>query len=221
VPGEDDEARSPGAENETSSYDLGRLLAFSDGVFAIAITLLVLNIPVPRVGHGPGESLALAGAIQGLLPNLFGFALSFLLVGTQWIAHHKLLRRLSFTNMTILWLNLLVLMGICLVPFATSVLVDYGDVPAGAIAYATLQSAIGIAFVAFRLYLLAHDAIPRRSLVLSWVPLFAFLVSIPAAFLGPRLAFAIWVLGFVGSRAQESGVHRRVLGRARRLAGRQ
>jgi uncharacterized membrane protein len=217
VPGEDDESR---AASEGQAYDLGRLLAFSDGVFAIAITLLVLNIPVPKVTHGIGESARLAQAIAAVSPNLVGFALSFVLVGTQWIAHHKLLRQLKFTNMPILWLNLIVLMGICLVPFATSLLVDYGDSPVGAIAYASLQGSIGVAFVAFRLYLLHHHATPRRSLVLSWAPLTAFLVSIPIAFVNLRACYAIWLLGFAGSRLQEGRVHERILVGVRRIAGR-
>src|SRR5215831_18522167 len=133
-----------------AGYDLGRLFAFSDGVFAIAITLLVLTIPIPSVSD-PAD---LPGQLAGLKPNLLGFALSFALVGTQWLSHHRLLRQLDFCDGPILLLNLLLLMGICLVPFASSVLARYGAYAAGTIPYAALQAAIGIVFISLRLYLI-------------------------------------------------------------------
>jgi len=212
---EDDEPGAAAANGARGGYDVGRLLAFSDGVFAIAITLLVLGIPVPSHG-GP----LLPGELLGLLPNLGGFALSFLLVGTQWIAHHRLLRRLDFCTAPILWLNLLLLMGICLVPFATSLLIRYGGTPAGAITYATLQAAIGIVFMSLRLYLVHHGVDLRRTLALSWIPVVSFVVSIPVALLDVNLAYAVWVLGFAVSRVREGGLATRAFERLRHLARR-
>src|ERR1700730_2010910 len=123
-----------GDERVHASYDVGRLLAFSDGVFAIAITLLVLGIPVPNVPPGPDQAARLAATLSGTAGNLEGFALSFVLVGAQWISHHRILRGVTFSTARLLWLNLLLLLGICLVPFATSLLVRYGDTTTGAIA---------------------------------------------------------------------------------------
>jgi len=201
-----------GRGDPRAGYDVGRLLAFSDGVFAIAITLLVLGIPLPILAnHGQ-----LPGQLWHLKPNLIGFAVSFVLVGTQWIAHHRLLRQLDFANVTILWINLLLLMGICLVPFATSVLVQYGDVPTGAITYAALQAGIGVVFVAYRLYLVHCGIDVRHTLVLSWVPVLAFLVSIPVAFWSVNAAYAVWIVGFSTSRLRQSGLIPKVLGRLRR-----
>ena len=212
---EDDEPGGSAAHGARGGYDVGRLLAFSDGVFAIAITLLVLGIPVPA--HG---GALLPGELLGLLPNLAGFALSFLLVGTQWIVHHRLLRRLDFCTGPILWLNLLLLMGICLVPFATSLLIRYGGTPAGAITYATLQTAIGIVFMSLRLYLVHHGVDLPRTTALSWIPVVSFLVSIPLALLDVNLAYAVWLLGFGITRAREGELAARALDRLRHLAGR-
>jgi len=198
-----------GLEREIRST--GRVEAFSDGVFAIAITLLVLGIPVPDIAH----HAQLPGELAHLSVNLVGFGVSFVLVGTQWIAHHRLLRQLDFANVTIMWINLLLLMGICLVPFATSVLVRYGDVPAGAITYATLQATIGVVFVAYRLYLVHCGLDLRRTLVLSWVPAAAFVVSIPVALWHVNGAYAVWLIGFCGSRLGQSGLIPKVLGRLR------
>jgi uncharacterized membrane protein len=201
-----------GRGDARAGYDVGRLLAFSDGVFAIAITLLVLGIPVPHVANHD----QLPGELWQLSLNLVGFAVSFVLVGTQWIAHHRLLRQLDFANVTILWINLLLLMGICLVPFATSVLVQYGDVPPGAITYASLQAAIGVVFVGYRLYLVHSGIDVRHTLVLSWVPALAFVVSIPVALWSVNGAYAIWVIGFSTSRIRQSGLVPKMLRTLRR-----
>jgi len=205
-------AHGHGRGEAHSGYEVGRLLAFSDGVFAIAITLLVLGIPLPIIT----SHAQLPTELRNLSLNLVGFALSFVLVGTQWIAHHRLLRQLDFANVTIMWINLLVLMGICLVPFATSVLVRYGGSPAGAITYASLQGAIGVVFVAYRLYLVHCGVDLRQTLVLSWVPAAAFVVSIPVALWQVNAAYAVWVIGFGGSRLRQSGLIPKVLGRLRR-----
>ena len=207
---EDDEA---GAAAAHAGYDIGRLLAFSDGVFAIAITILVLGIPVPHVT----DPAQLPGALRHLSLNLVGFVLSFVLVGTQWIAHHRLLRRLDFCNGTILWINMLVLMGICLVPFGTSLLVNYGGSAAGSIPYAALQASIGIVFVVYRLYLVRHGVDMRGTLVLSWVPAVAFLVSIPLALLNVYYAYVAWAAGFGISRVRSRGLDTRLLLRLRRV----
>ncbi|HXM53795.1 MAG TPA: TMEM175 family protein, partial [Candidatus Dormibacteraeota bacterium] len=84
---ENDERASGEQGGATDAYGVGRLLAFSDGVFAIAITLLVLSIPVPDIPHGLGIAEAntrLAAGLGGLVPSFAGFALSFFLVGSNW-----------------------------------------------------------------------------------------------------------------------------------------
>ncbi len=80
-----------------SGYDLGRTLAFTDGVFAIAITLLVLTIPIPRFPGSPTNA-ELWRALLGQAPHLIGFAVSFYVVGAMWVAHHGLLRHLERVN---------------------------------------------------------------------------------------------------------------------------
>ncbi|HYW23610.1 MAG TPA: TMEM175 family protein [Terriglobales bacterium] len=210
---EDDEPDLAAGHASGAGYDLGRLYAFSDGVFAIAITILVLGIPVPSVA----DPTQLPGELRHLSLNLVGFALSFVLVGTQWIAHHRLLRRLDFCTGTIMWINLLVLMGICLVPFATSLLVRYGGTAAGAIPYAILQASIGIMFVLYRLYLVRHGVDLGGTLVLSWIPALAFVLSIPLALVNVNYSYAVWVAGLTISRAVSRGLGTSLLGRLRRL----
>jgi uncharacterized membrane protein len=107
----------------------GRLEAFSDGVFAIAITLLVLEIHVPsemelRVAGG------LWSALGPRLPRPVGFVLSFLVIGVMWVNHHALFEYIERINRRILVANLFLLMGVSFVPFPTAVLADHLADPA-------------------------------------------------------------------------------------------
>jgi uncharacterized membrane protein len=207
---EDDEPDVSGRAVESAAregYDVGRLLAFSDGVFAIAITLLVLSIPVPNVPDSTdkaAQAAQLAAALIAERGQLLGFALSFVLVGGQWILHHQMLRRLTSCDARVLWLNLLILLGICLVPFATSVLVRYGDTSTGAISYAVWQTLIALAFMTMRLYLASRGDARHVSVLLSVVPLAGFVISVPVALWHVDWAYYVWVGGFVAARVVDA-----------------
>ncbi|MFM2048147.1 MAG: hypothetical protein RI955_695 [Bacteroidota bacterium] len=94
-----------------------RLETFSDGVFAIVITLLVLNISLPDtdINH-------LANGLLLLLPKLFSYLISFVLIGLYWVGHHFYFDKIKKINGTFLWLNLLLLLSISILPFPTSLL---------------------------------------------------------------------------------------------------
>lgn len=117
-PAEGDELPSD-EEKARDVYAVARLLALSDGVFAIAMTLLVLNVPVPDL-PGTLSDGRVWDAFLEVLPNIANFALSFVLVGLYWMVHHRLYRTARSINQGILWLNLLALLLVCLVPFTTS-----------------------------------------------------------------------------------------------------
>jgi TMEM175 potassium channel family protein len=204
---EDDEAAAQQTGERHDGYDLGRLLAFSDGVFAIAITLLVLTVPIPSVPSGPHQSDRLAGQILSLTPNILGFALSFGLVGTYWILHHQLLRRLTASGTTLLWINLGILLSICLVPFTTALLVRYGNTPVGAVAYASGIALVGFTFFVLRVHLYRHGAFDRLGPVLAGLlqPL-VFVVSMPLAFWNLYAAYATWAGVGVIARVVEARV---------------
>jgi uncharacterized membrane protein len=101
--------------------DTTRLEMFSDGVFAIAITLLVLEIRVPHVGEG--ESLVVA--LLGLWPSYLGYAVSFLQIGVIWANHHNRFRLLERSDHVLLFLNILFLLCVAFIPFPTALLAEY------------------------------------------------------------------------------------------------
>jgi TMEM175 potassium channel family protein len=100
-------------------WGTGRIEAFSDGVFAIAITLLVLDIGVPA-----SEFDDLWRGIAHEWPAYLGYATSFVTIGGLWIAHHGIFRRLAFANTSVMRVNLLLLMAVSFLPFPTRLMAE-------------------------------------------------------------------------------------------------
>ena len=105
-------SRATGLTAETS-----RIEAFSDGVFAIAITLLILNIKIPPAGNDD-----LSAELIGQWPSYFSFLVSFAFIGIMWMNHHRLFTHIARSDDVLLILNLLLLLGVVVVPFPTAVL---------------------------------------------------------------------------------------------------
>lgn len=107
-----------------------RLEAFSDGVFAIAITLLVLEIKVPHAEHGLWAGLA------ALWPSYLAFVMSFIVILIMWVSHHGLMHMIHRANYPILFVNGLLLLTVTFVPFPTAVLAEHLNTPAASSAVA-------------------------------------------------------------------------------------
>jgi TMEM175 potassium channel family protein len=105
-------------------FQIDRFIFFSDAVFAIAITFLVIDIKVPHLEAGY-TSLQILEAFLGILPNIFGFLISFFFIGLYWTVHHRLMGYLVNYDNRLLWLNLLFLLSIVLLPFTTSLDTEY------------------------------------------------------------------------------------------------
>ncbi len=107
------------SESARDAHSLERLVFFSDAVFAIAITLLVLEIDVPHLPEG-ANTADFGSALYRLLPSFFAFSLSFLVIGRFWIGHHDLFGQITRYSGQLLFPNLLYLMAIAFMPFATA-----------------------------------------------------------------------------------------------------
>lgn len=156
---EDDEQFTAGRRER--DYEIGRLMAFSDGVFAVAITLLVFNVPVPAIAQRDAMSRLPDALLHTAAAPLLTFALSFFLVGFYWIRHHQLFSQVVSADVWLLWLNLIVLFLVCLLPFSSGVVGRYHNTVIGAEVYAVNLAAIAIAFSALYLYATrAHQVRP-------------------------------------------------------------
>jgi uncharacterized membrane protein len=130
-----------------------RLEAFSDGVFAIAITLLVLEIKVPELEEGH----TLARSVLDLWPSFAAYLTSFAIIGIIWVNHHAVLGHVRVADRGLLALNLLLLLFIALIPWPTSLIAEYlraGGEPerTAAVVYALCMAAMGLSFGAIWRY---------------------------------------------------------------------
>jgi uncharacterized membrane protein len=174
-----------------------RTVSFSDGVFAIAITLLVLSLHVPKLGHGE----KLDHALSNLSDNFASYFIGFAVIGLFWVGHHYFFNSLRGFDGRLLWLNLLYLSFIGLLPFSTALLGDFGNDPSALTAYAINVALAGLAdalmvVVALRADLLEPQMQARGGELIArnLLPPAVFLASIPLAYVDTDLAKYSWLL---------------------------
>ena len=182
----------------SDSRGVERLTAFTDGVIAIAITLLVLDIRLPRPAGELSDSELLADLLA-IWPKYLGYVLSFLVIGNFWVGHTRRLRTLKSVDATLLWLNILFLLAIGFVPFTTSVLSE-NDGRVATILYAGTMVAASLLLTLLWRHAASreHVVLPtgdrgaerRRALTVPGV----FGLSIVVALFAPGYARHIWFL---------------------------
>ena len=176
---------------------LERMVTFSDGVMAIAITLLVLNLAVPVLTDG--ESLA--SGLADIRPQAFAWILSFAVIALLWNFHHRALDRLWGADRLLVAINFTFLALISMLPFTSDLFGQYtGDGLATAI-YAANIAMLGLSLTAVQAVgdnrgFRREDA-PPLNLLAGIVPMSFFAISIPVAFVDPTVAQAIWALSAI------------------------
>ncbi|MBU0573095.1 MAG: TMEM175 family protein [Candidatus Margulisiibacteriota bacterium] len=133
-------------ENLTNNYlTTNRIEALTDGIFAIAMTLLALNIDVPLI---PSQFAvhALWPQLIALIPSLMNYGLSFVILATFWIVHHQIYHHIKRTDSVTLWLNIIILMFAALIPFTTSLLDDYDSIQIAVVFFECHLFIIGILY---------------------------------------------------------------------------
>jgi TMEM175 potassium channel family protein len=189
-------------DDETADEEgLGRILALSDGVFAIAMTLLILQIAVPATT----SYAALPKALLGLWPRYLAYVVSFVVIARFWVIHRLAFRLIVREDAVLVWLNLLLLMFVAFLPFPTAVLGSHGGSPAAAILYATSVILASMASAAYWWYasgrgrLLRPDAGRARVRALRARGLSGpvlFTLTLPIALFAPYVAEITWILVF-------------------------
>ncbi len=192
-------AAAESRHREEFGLEFSRIVAFSDGVFAIAITLLVLAIEVPE------NAADLSSALANQEGDFFAYALSFAVVGKLWLAHHRFFTAVERFDSRLMGVNLLYLGFVALVPFSSELLGDYSATTDAIVVYALNMAAVGLIGAGMHVYcyrngLMKQEATPvqelyagRGSLVVPAV----FLLSIPVAVVAPAWAPLVWLGLFV------------------------
>ena len=178
-------------------HDPSRVLALSDGVVAIIITLLVLEIHVPELSQGQ----SLNAALREVRPSLTAFAISFILAGMYWVAHRDLFALIRRTDRGLVWLNLLYLLPLSLLPFGASLLGRFDREPAALHIYGLILLAITVMRLVIWLYAVNRphllwrrpDERQRRAgLGLAAFPGLLYLLAILLAGAAPGVSLAIY-----------------------------
>ncbi|WP_227375754.1 TMEM175 family protein [Haladaptatus halobius] len=192
--------RDSGASDRRRLEGLARLSGFSDGVFAIAITLLILNIELPD-----STASATVGMHRVLeeWPDFLSYVISFLVIGNYWIVHHSIFEDVRRYDRGLLWLNIIYLMFIAFIPFSTSLI---GDFPGGfpVMVYAGTLTLTGVVLSILWRYAWSNDLLDdavdgerMHDVTLSILtPSVVFAGSVLIATVSARLAMYSWFLLF-------------------------
>jgi uncharacterized membrane protein len=188
---------------EKTEKDTNRLEAFSDGVFAIAITLLVLDLHVPPVTsiiHAASPGKALAGALLDSWPSYLSFILSFVTILIMWIYHHRLFQAVRRAETVLLFSNGLLLLLVTVVPFPTALVSAYLTTSAASVACATYAGFFACINLAYNLlwWVVTRQQPDMRvrkyfqgSMLISLLGFPSYLLALVVAFWLPWLCLSI------------------------------
>jgi len=189
------------AERQRQAYerthDPARVLALSDGVVAIIITLLVLEIQVPELTEGK----TLQGAIEEIRPSFFAFLISFVVVAIAWAGHRDLFAHVRRTDSPLVWLNILYLLPLSIIPFGASLIARYETEPVALRLYGLLLVAVAATRLWIFLYAttrphLLYESVDARSrragLLLIVVPMALYVIAVIVAEVAPRVSWSIY-----------------------------
>jgi uncharacterized membrane protein len=191
---------------------IDRIVFFSDAVFAIAITLLVLELKAPT----PNAALPAEGLNQGLIdlvPKLVSYLVSFFVIGLYWVSHHRLFRFVARYDPRLMWLNLLLLFCVAFLPFPSALVGSFGGQRTAVILFAGTAAVLGFLMFALWRHIIGtpalleegvdRDAIRRhstRSLGFGLI----FAVSVAVAFVSAEAAIYVWYAAGIAVIASEA-----------------
>ena len=204
----------PKTEQREDNLGFERLIFFSDAVFAIAITLLVLEIRVPDLAPQNGGELP--EKVLELWPKILSFVLSFLVIAAYWQAHHRMFRYIKRYDHRLIRLNLFLLMFVAFVPFPTALLGEYGGLQFPAIFYAIIVTVVGLLYIALWRYATNHHRLVSPDLdpkiiryytARNLIAVMIFLLSIPISLINPTIGMLFWMLIFFTRQLLPRAMH--------------
>jgi uncharacterized membrane protein len=183
------------------TYGLQRLVFFSDAVFAIAITLLAFNIKLPEIPKNLIGDL-LTKEIIGLLPKFAFYALSFLIIGSFWMTHHKMFQYIKKYDDAFIFLNILSLMFIAAVPIPTSIMGEYIMYKQSLVLYASYMAITSLILGSVRFYasykkFFEDEKYKLYFTVRSLIATSIFILSIPLIYIISNNASFVWISIFI------------------------
>jgi uncharacterized membrane protein len=188
--------------------DPARLLALSDGIFSVAMTLAVIQVMPPDLSARMRAEGALK-LIQEMIPDFIGIGTTFFIVGIYWVTHHRIFSYIRRTDRGFLFLNLYFLLGVALMPFFVLISSAHDSDAGAVVAYAVYVAVLG--FLLDRVWRYASkkhrlvdpqldDRVIRYNHYRSWITSGVFLLSCPFAYINTGLARCLWVLIFFNGR---------------------
>ena len=193
-------------DTDHSHRGLERLIFFSDAIFAIVMTLLILEIRAPDNVPSNVAATEVPSLVWALWPKFFSYVLSFLVIGTYWIAHHQTFRYVRSYDRTLLWLNLVFLLSISFIPFPTDLLGEYGELRFSVIFYAASLGMARLLLAVVWWYIVAgpiltgdelDPGLARYHFFRSLAIPALFFLSIGISLVSVNAAVASWLLLFV------------------------
>jgi uncharacterized membrane protein len=195
----DDGAGPTRYERHNPGLEFDRAAFFSDAVFAIAMTLLVVGIGVPHV-----RDAALGKALADLDSEIMSFFIGFAVLGYYWLSHHAFMSQLRAVDTGFLAINLLYLAMVAFLPFPTAIVGSNGGVPLAVVLFGGALAAVSIFEVALYVWAHRHGLLVSRpsaaqhkhDIIAGSLPAIVLLLSLPLAFVDTRLAMWSWLLIF-------------------------
>lgn len=190
-----------------------RLLFLSDGVFAIAITLLVLEIALPHItGSYQAQEREFPGKLWEVWPQILTYALTFLIVGVYWMSHQRMFEYIIRADSVLAWLNVFFLMSVAFLPIPSNILGEYGALGAAVRFYALSLMVPGLGIIALWWYATYHHRLVEKNLATGIIrhrleryliaPV-VFLLAIGLSYLNPHIAGVSLLLVVVGVAVHE------------------
>jgi uncharacterized membrane protein len=182
------------------TFTLGRLEAFSDGVFAIVVTLLVLDLKVPELAHH-SSAAELCAALKAQLPRFLSWLISFIIVCKFWLNHHHIMNQARSANYALIWINSLFLMFQSLIPFPTALMGEYADNALAVSMFGVVMALNTVLFISLHTYILKHllkaeyveQQVPHI-IRKSFIGVFFYLLGSAAAWVYIPAAFGLYIV---------------------------